>query len=203
MSNQYDRIIWEAGKKHAVDPALIKAIVAAESNFNPKAHRNEPKINDASYGLMQTLLGTARWMGYTGPSDGLYVPENSIEFGTRYLKHQLVRYNGQTRFAVAAYNSGTAYQKENGQFSNQPYVDRVMRYYDQFKLERDLQGGKEGATPHITPGSVLSSPVRVQTYQNEDGETAATFEAFLSDENRPYILAIGVAALFAVLSSRR
>ena len=56
----FDELIWSHGQGANVDPLLIKAIIAQESGFRPQAQRAEPRINDASRGLMQILYATAR-----------------------------------------------------------------------------------------------------------------------------------------------
>lgn len=98
-----------------IDPVMVAAIVKNESSFDPKAYRYEPHIDDASYGLMQTLLKTAQWMhdiGYVAfprPSgESLYDGNTSIYFGMAYL-HYLSRYRGKKRderFIIESYNGG-------------------------------------------------------------------------------------------------
>jgi soluble lytic murein transglycosylase-like protein len=97
-----------------VSPEMATAIAKIESGFDPGAVRQEPRINDASYGLMQVLAGTAQWLsglGYTAvdPSpQSLLTSEGSMYFGCAYL-HWLRNYKGQPRddaFVVAAYNGG-------------------------------------------------------------------------------------------------
>ena len=205
-SNSYDRIIWDKGRTHAVDPVLIKAIVASESNFNPRAKRDEPRIGDASYGLMQTLYRTARDMGYDGPPEGLFDPATSIEYGTRYLKRQLLRYGGATDFAIAAYNSGTAYKREDGSFVNQAYVDRVKRWYARFKgqqrEEQDPGVLLRSDLPQIGPVP-SSTPIRLAAARSPDGARMATVETLFNEETAPWVIAFGGAMLLAALGSRR
>lgn len=124
-------LITGASAKHNVEPNLIKAVIKAESNFDPMAHRAEPHIYDTSWGLMQVLLGTAKWM--TG-DDNLLVselldPARNIDIGTQYLSYQLTKYKGKKRDAIAAYNMGTVKKRPDGTYLNQPYVDRVYGYY--------------------------------------------------------------------------
>lgn len=204
-TDSYDSIIWHKAKVHAVDPVLVKSIVASESSFDPKAYRAEPQIGDASYGLMQTLYRTARDMGYTGTRDGLFDPATSIEYGTRYLKKQILRYGGDTPSAVAAYNSGTAYKRKDGsgKFVNQDYVDRVFRFYERFKGQREAEteGGVSlrslGPLPLLPRGFVdIPLPAMVESM----GDKAA---AFIESDRAPWLIAIGGAMLLAALSSRR
>lgn len=204
MSNAFDPIIWNKARSHGVDPVLVKAVVAAESNFNARAFRAEPQINDASYGLMQTLYATAKDMGYAGPPEGLYDPATSVEYGTRYLKRQLVRYQGRTPFAVAAYNSGTAYQKADGSFTNQAYVDRVLRWYARFREQKPAEE-EPGVFPSAAPvpSSASSTPIRMAAGSTEAGERVASVETFLNEDTAPWVIAVGGAMLLAALSGRR
>ena len=209
MSNAYDQLIWQTAGRHGVDPPLVKAIVAAESSFRPTAYRAEPHIGDASYGLMQTLFRTAKDMGYTGTPEGLYDAATSLEFGTRYLAQQLRRYNGKIPYAVAAYNSGTAYVGNDGRFKNQAYVDRVLRFYAQFggagiAQEQEANAGVRLRSDLPQLGPVPSStPVRIQALAGPDGERGASIETFVNAETAPWPLAVGGAVLLAVLSGRR
>lgn len=199
MSDAYDIVISNVAKTHAVPFGLIKAIIAAESAFNPRAFRNEPKIQDASYGLMQILYKTAQWMGYSGAPEGLYDPETNIEFGTRYLKRQLIRYNGKVQDAIAAYNTGTVRKKMDGSYVNQSYVDRVLRFFNQFRardegeknagilLRSDLpQLGPVPASPGALPAMPATEPIKLE----------------LTEENKPWFLGLGALLLLMLLQRR-
>ncbi len=79
---------------------------------DPTAYRAEPKISDASIGLMQILLATAQGEGYTGGAGnasgltGLYDPATNTLYGTSYLATCLARTNGYVPSAISAYNGG-------------------------------------------------------------------------------------------------
>lgn len=107
-------------KKHfrgKLDPVMICAIAEIESDRQPLAYRFEPKLQEASTGIMQTLQSTAEWlardMGYTfytvdWSSSMLYRPFVSVYFGAAYLKW-LSTYEGKHRseeFIVRGYNGG-------------------------------------------------------------------------------------------------
>ncbi|MGH8652971.1 MAG: lytic transglycosylase domain-containing protein [Gammaproteobacteria bacterium] len=120
----YEIFILSSAKKYSVPSEIIKAIIIQESSGRPGAYREEKKIKDASRGLMQILLGTARQLGFSGPPDDLFSPEINIDLGTKYLAYQFSRYQNWDD-AFAAYNSGSVIRRKDGARINQPYVDAV------------------------------------------------------------------------------
>jgi soluble lytic murein transglycosylase-like protein len=135
-SSTLDPIIQEMGLRYGVEPALIKAHIKAESNWDVNASRYEAHKGDASWGLMQLLLATAREI--TGnpnmTTTDLIQPRTNIEAGTRYIALQLRRYNGSLKDAIAAYNAGTARIKPGtNEYTNQSYVDKVLNNYMMYK----------------------------------------------------------------------
>lgn len=126
--NKYDSIIEEASNTEKVDPLLIKAIIAAESNGNPKA------VSMAqAKGLMQLIDATARSMGVKN----VFNPADNIKGGTRYFGQLMDKYDGNIELALAAYNAGPgAVDKYNGippYKETQKYVGRVLNYYSLMK----------------------------------------------------------------------
>lgn len=68
-------------------PASVMATIEVESSFEPAAYRMEPRLGEASYGLMQVLPSTAKQMGWKGTSPvQLYDPTLNITLGMRYLR---------------------------------------------------------------------------------------------------------------------
>lgn len=211
MSTQFDPLIFQKGRQHGIDPFLIKAIIAAESNFDPRAYRNEPQINDASRGLMQVLLGTARWMGYAGPAEGLFDPETNVEFGTRFLKWLRNHFSGDTGKMISGYNTGPGNVRlVGGRFTNQAYVDRVLRYYTQFSAQKktEVQGGVtlQPGLPQVGPIPIsrqMTAPITLPpVIRDISGSAEELLGSLWTPQSAPWILAIAAALGIAVLSGR-
>jgi hypothetical protein len=171
--NEFDSLIWSHGQAANVDPLLIKAIIAQESGFNPQAQRAEPRLNDASRGLMQILYATARGLGYSGSPDGLFDPDTNLTYGTAYLSQQLMRYGGDMLSAAAGYNAGTARKNPDGTFVNQAYVDGVERYYLGYV-------NAEAQSPP-TAGGTVADILRDQPAQPPPPDGGGAFERIWTD----------------------
>lgn len=119
-----DRIIDRSSEKHGVNADLIRAVIRAESDFDPRA--TSPK---GAMGLMQLMPETARDLGVDDPYD----PAQNVMAGTRYLKVLLDRYDGNTDAALAAYNWGMGNMERNpGRLPEETktYIARVTQYRD-------------------------------------------------------------------------
>lgn len=116
----YRAEVAAAAAEFGVDPALLRAVIHAESAFNPNAISNK-----GAEGLMQLIPGTATDMGVNNPFD---VSQN-IRGGAQYLAGLLKEFNGDERLATAAYNAGPQnVVKYNGVppfDETRVYVDRV------------------------------------------------------------------------------
>lgn len=127
-------IINEMAKKYNVEPAWIKATIKQESNWDVNASRFEVHKTDASWGLMQLLLSTAREV-LSQPNlttTQLIQPRVNIEAGTKFLSQLWTRF-GNMRDATAAYNAGSPRLGKDGKYVNQDYVDKVTNNYNRYK----------------------------------------------------------------------
>jgi soluble lytic murein transglycosylase-like protein len=126
---RFDLIIRSAALAQGLEPALVKAVIAAESNFDPQAVSHK-----GAQGLMQLMPQTARSLGVT---DSL-VPSQNIDGGSRYLRAMLDRYGDVSR-ALAAYNAGPeAVDRYRGippYRETRAYVARVLTYYRGYYAE--------------------------------------------------------------------
>jgi soluble lytic murein transglycosylase-like protein len=123
----FEPIILQAAKRYDIDAAMIKAIIMAESNFNPKAVSNK-----GAKGLMQLMPGTAEYLGVEDSFD----PTHNIEGGVRYFKILLDRFQDDIKLALAAYNAGSRNVRKYGGVppfrTTQSYIDKVLKYYADF-----------------------------------------------------------------------
>jgi len=129
-ARRFKGTINHASKKYGVSPHFIKAVIAVESCFKPRARGGL-----GEKGLMQLMPGTARMLGVKNG----YSPWQNIHGGTKYLKSLLVRYNGNKHYAAAAYNGGPgAVSKKYGPKFKQVrrYSRHVMRAY------KTMNGGR-------------------------------------------------------------
>lgn len=123
-----------ASNSYSVDYELLKAVVATESAFNPKAVSHKGAV-----GLMQIMPDTARRYGVQSEPGSpvarkLTDPELNIQTGTRHLAELLRLYGGQTELALAAYNAGEGAVTRAGNRipdykETQQYVKKVMSVY--------------------------------------------------------------------------
>ena len=162
-----------AAKTHSVDYDLLKAVIAAESGFDPEAV--SPK---GAVGLMQLMPTTAAQYGVVADAQGrrdrkgqllpirtveqkLTDPQINIQAGARYLAYLINLFKGELSLAVAAYNAGEgAVQRAGNRVPNyketQGYVKTVMGLYQQFKPE-----------PSVAPYPVANAVNRLGAQRGE------------------------------------
>jgi len=119
-----DKMVREAAERHNVDPALVRAVIETESNWNPMA-----KSRKGAMGLMQLIPSTAIRFGV----NDAFSPKQNVDAGVHYLKMLLERYNGNLDLALAAYNAGEgAVDRAHGvptYRETRNYVQRVQDAY--------------------------------------------------------------------------
>jgi soluble lytic murein transglycosylase-like protein len=124
----FEYTINSAAARYRVDPALVRAVIHAESAFKPGARSSKGAL-----GLMQLMPDTARDMGVI---DALS-PQENIQGGVRYLAWLLEKTSGDTLLATAAYNAGPgAVERFNGippYEETQTYVKRVRILHDRYR----------------------------------------------------------------------
>jgi soluble lytic murein transglycosylase-like protein len=127
-SNQYDSLISEFSKKYQVDFALIKAIIRAESGFNPAAVSRK-----GAKGLMQLMPETASRLNVSNS----FNPRENIEGGVKYFKYLLSLFNDDLRLSLAAYNAGENIVAEVRSIppyrETVDYVKKVLSYYQSYR----------------------------------------------------------------------
>lgn len=128
MSLPFDAIVARAAQRHALQPALLHAVIAVESRHTP--HAVSPK---GALGLMQLMPGTARELGVHQPFD----PAQNIQGGAQHLRRLLDEFGGDLRLALAAYNAGAAavyrHRRNVPPFAEtQAYVPRVLAQMARF-----------------------------------------------------------------------
>jgi soluble lytic murein transglycosylase-like protein len=140
-------VISRFSRLHQLHPALIRAIIKAESDFDPRAVSRAGAI-----GLMQLMPQTAVRLEVRD----LYDPEDNIGGGTKYLRQLLDRFRGNLPLALAAYNAGEhvvdRYRALPPIDETRQYVRKVLRYYRVF-LARDL-----AVAGHFIPSSEYAMP---------------------------------------------
>ena len=140
---RYDHYIREASRRYNIPFALIKGVIAAESDFD-----HEAVSYAGAEGLMQLVPSTARMMNVNDTFD----PYENIMGGTKYLRYLANMFNGDLVLMLAAYNAGHNLVKELNRVPNIPgirnYIRKVIRYYRQYQQEereareRKRRGGR-------------------------------------------------------------
>ncbi len=122
----YDPLVERVGRQAGVPPALVKAVIHAESAFDARAVSHK-----GAMGLMQLMPSTAHSLGVSQP----FAAEQNVAGGTRYLRTLREQFGSWT-MALAAYNAGPQAVSRFGGIppyrETQAYVRRVLTYYRQY-----------------------------------------------------------------------
>jgi soluble lytic murein transglycosylase-like protein len=146
----FGELIEAASAQYHVDADLITSVIAAESNFDPKAisRRN-------ARGLMQLLPETAARLGVRE----IFDPKENIDAGTRYLGELLKLYNQDLVLALAAYNAGPEKIQKFGKVP--PYAETISYVR---RIRRDLESRKSAAEAKPSPSNKSpSDPAAIRT----------------------------------------
>lgn len=168
-------LIRQAAHRHGVDPALVKAVIAAESGFNPQVV--SPK---GAIGLMQVIPETGERYGVTGDArrtlaQKLADPQINITTGVRYLSDLLRMFSGNLQLVLAAYNAGEGAVQKHGNdippyAETQNYVKTVLQFYRYYNPVAAVPGlmtvsaagamatRKPGRIELVLPASSLEQP---------------------------------------------
>jgi len=127
-TDKYDKLISDASRKYDVDSRLLKAMIKAESDFDPRAISRK-----GAMGLMQIMPQNFKMLNLKNPLD----PWQNIRAGAQYFKKLYERFNGKLALSLAAYNAGPTavdrYKRIPPYQETEEYVRRVLRYYRTFK----------------------------------------------------------------------
>lgn len=125
----YANEIRTAATQHGVDEAIVRAIIHAESSFNPNA-----RSRVGAQGLMQLMPPTARRFGVSNAYD----PTQNIHGGVQYLAWLLKRYNGDLTLAAAGYNAG---EGAVDKYKGVPPYNETRRYVERVRVLADRYRG--------------------------------------------------------------
>jgi hypothetical protein len=122
-----ENVIDDASRKYDVNPNLIRAVIKAESNFNPNV------VSSAgAMGIMQLMPATAEGMGVEDPFD---IVQN-INAGVKLIRGHLDNYDGDLSLALAAYNAGSGNVRKYGGVppftETQNYIVKVNQYFKEY-----------------------------------------------------------------------
>ncbi|MGB1699049.1 MAG: lytic transglycosylase domain-containing protein, partial [Nannocystaceae bacterium] len=160
-----DKIVDRAAKEYRLDADLLRGMIWVESRFDPKA--TSPA---GAKGLMQLMPATAKSLAsqLKRPSRP-YNTDFNVTAGAYYLRKMLNRYDGNLRYAIAAYNAGpgnvSKWTRRGGRLPAQSrsYVDKVLTargYFTEKKLRARRMAAADAPTraPHHEPAPTVEQP---------------------------------------------
>jgi soluble lytic murein transglycosylase-like protein len=127
-AKNFESFIRQASDLYGISYPLLKAIIKAESDFNPQAVSKK-----GAMGLMQIMPENIKALNISNPFD----PLENILGGARYFRKMLDRFDGQLPLSLAAYNAGpTAVERYNNQIppyrETEEYIERVLKFYSSY-----------------------------------------------------------------------
>ena len=166
-STTYDRLIRRTAAAHHVDVALVKAVMHAESGFNPNAVSSK-----GASGLMQLMPETAERYGV----EDIFDPVQNVQGGVRYLKDLMVMFKDNHRLVVAAYNAGeNAVRRYKGippYDETRDYVHKVMNFKKQYTPKATESVKPTVAQPAVATPKVVGAQVNSQKLAVSDARVA-------------------------------
>lgn len=146
----YEKLAEQAAQRHGVDPNLVKAVITAESSYNPGV------VSKAgAMGLMQLMPGTAKDMQVKNPFD----PKQNIEGGTKYLAWLSKQFDGDENKILAAYNWGPGNVQRGGNMPSETrnYLVKVRQYKQEYQRLAARQEPRLAAnSPSEAPSAQMS-----------------------------------------------
>jgi soluble lytic murein transglycosylase-like protein len=135
---RFDALIEQYASPLGVSPDLVRAVIQAESGFNPRAISRK-----GAMGLMQLMPATARELGVSDP----FQPADNIRGGVTYLARLLARYDQNVELALAAYNAGPG--------SVERYGNAVPPYRETRDYVRRITAKSMASAPLSVPPPVI------------------------------------------------
>ena len=140
--DQYDGIILDVARRHDIDPALVKAVIHAESLFDRHAVSRV-----GAQGLMQLMPETAAFLGVANP----FHARSNIDGGTRFLKYLTGKFDS-TELVLAAYNAGEGNVRRHGGVppfaETQGYVKKIADLLPRYQQHFASHSGSESFAAH-------------------------------------------------------
>ena len=125
---EYEQLIKDCSEKYGVNSCLVKAVIHAESGYNPNAVSSK-----GASGLMQLMPATAKSLKVADR----FNPKDNVEGGVKYLRFLLDTFRGDVSLAVAAYNAGLSKVAKYGGIppynETRTYVNRVLSYMQSYQ----------------------------------------------------------------------
>jgi soluble lytic murein transglycosylase-like protein len=148
MPASLQTLVATISANYGVDPGLVRAVIKAESNFNPWAISNKGAL-----GLMQLIPSTGRRYGV----QNFFDPQQNVDGGVRHLKFLLEKFKGNLDLSLAAYNAGENLVERLGRIPSIPettnYVRKVQAIYRSTAPSAFVAAATLPRIPSVTPAT--------------------------------------------------